>query len=494
MELWQHQKNAAARGLSYDDGILLAHDMGCGKTYTAIYITEAKKADQILIVCPLTVMDNWPVELKKHGFNDWKILILKEKPKNMSSSPGVFYSGKKTVAKKKELVSDFIQARKARNEKYAIIINYESFWRAPLGPTYNSRTNRISKKGFFQTIAWDCFILDESHRIKTPSSKTSRFAYNVSFNSDFRILMTGTPMSKPFDVYAQFRVINTKFFGKSFHKFKLKYAEFGGFENREVLQYKNLDKLNSLFYERADVVSRNDVLELPGTSHRIVYYDISPKARKAYQELEKEFITGLESGEITSVNNALTKMLRLSQLATGYRELDEEGKDGEIVCNEIENVIADTIKDIDQKEPLIFFTVFQNEMTRVKEVLEKDGRTVGLMGMGENDLYDFQKGLIDCLVIQIRAGGAGIDLSRSRYGFYVSKNFALLDYLQSLARQDRPGQKNKVLFTHFIARNTIAEKIMTAIQKGEDLIDSVLNGYNAPKLKPIHEEDIKKAA
>lgn len=492
-KLWKHQEKVVQKAMGFDDGVFIAHDMGCGKTFSSIEIIQRKNASRVLIVCPLSVIDTWPDQFKMFERENFKILAIKEKPETKPHHPDIFYTGKKTVKAKKEFIEKFINERELLKQKYAIIINYESFWRSPLGPSYSSKNNRLTDTGYFTKVPWDCVVFDESHRLKTHNSNVSKFAYKVSKISKFNILVTGTPMAKPFDVFSQMRLINDSFFGTSFHKFKNEYAEFGGFENREVIRYKNLDELSRLFYKRADKVTKNQVLELPPVTHKRIEYDLSPKARKIYNDIEREFIAQLETGEIATVNNALTKMLRLSQIATGYLAIDNK-ETGEIIDDSLDKIIKDTIEDFDKKEPLVFFTVFQNEMKRVKEILEKDGRTVGLLGMGQNDLYKFKAEEIDCLVVQIRAGGAGIDLSRSCYGFYVSKNFDLLSYLQSLARQDRPGQKNKVLFNHFIARNTISEKIMKAIESGENLIETVLSTYSKKNLPLNFSSEIKQAA
>lgn len=492
-ELWDHQKRVKERAALYDDGIFLAHDMGCGKTRSAIEIAEDKDAKKILIVCPLSVTDNWPEQVKMYERKKFKILVMKEKPESIKPHPDVYYAGKKTVEKKTEFLKDFIKTREALKENYIVVINYESFWRKPLGPSYGKQ-NRLIDTGYFTKIPWDCLIFDESHRIKTPTSNVSKFAYRTSRTSKFKILMTGTPMAKPFDVFAQFRILSDKYFGTSFFKFKNEYAEFGGFEGREVIRYKNLDELNRIFYTRADRVTRNDVLELPDVSHKVVYYDMSPKCQKIYKDLEKEFVAELETGEIMTVNNALTKMLRLQQISTGFFAPEKKGEEGRVVDDSLDKTIKDVLEDFDKEEPLVFFTIFQNEMMRVRELLEKDGRSVGLLGMGENDLYKFKNGEINCIVVQMSAGGAGIDLTRSCYGFYVAKNFRMLDYLQSLARQDRPGQTRKVLFTHFIARGTISEKIMRAIENNEDLIESVLDEYKFKKKLPLNHEDEQKIA
>ena len=58
-------------------------------------------------------------------------------------------------------------------------------------------------------------MLDESHKIKSPSGKASNLL--VSMHSDFkyRLILTGTPLTKakrPFDIYMQWKFLNPERF------------------------------------------------------------------------------------------------------------------------------------------------------------------------------------------------------------------------------------------------------------------------------------------
>ena len=56
---------------------------------------------------------------------------------------------------------------------------------------------------------WHLVILDESHRIKAPNGKASRFLARLRPTTLRRVAMTGTPMPhSPGDIYAQFRPLD----------------------------------------------------------------------------------------------------------------------------------------------------------------------------------------------------------------------------------------------------------------------------------------------
>ena len=69
--------------------------------------------------------------------------------------------------------------------------------------------------------------MDESHRLKSPSGKISRFASQLSDRSRRRLALSGTPMPhSPLDIYAQYRALDKSVFGVHHQQFKNRYAEF----------------------------------------------------------------------------------------------------------------------------------------------------------------------------------------------------------------------------------------------------------------------------
>ena len=78
------------------------------------------------------------------------------------------------------------------------------------------------------------------------------------------------------------------------------------------------------------------------------------------------------------------------------------------------------------------------------------------------------------LAVQIQSGGLGIDLTAARTGIYYSLGFSLGDYLQSRARILRPGQTKLVNYVHITARNTVDEKVMKALERRQQVIQSII--------------------
>jgi SNF2 family DNA or RNA helicase len=80
------------------------------------------------------------------------------------------------------------------------------------------------------------------------------------------------------------------------------------------------------------------------------------------------------------------------------------------------------------------------------------------------------------IAVQIRAGGAGVDLTRACYCVYYSLGFSLGDYDQSRRRINRPGQTRPVRFYHLIANDTVDEKVYAALKAKTDVVSHIMDG------------------
>jgi SNF2 family DNA or RNA helicase len=92
-----------------------------------------------------------------------------------------------------------------------------------------------------------------------------------------------------------------------------------------------------------------------------------------------------------------------------------------------------------------------------------------------DELKCWQAGEAPVLAVQIDSGGVGVDLTRARYAIYYSLGFSLGSYEQSLARIHRPGQTRPVEYIHLVAEGTVDEKVMAALARRADVVNTVLH-------------------
>lgn len=457
----------------------------CGKTRVGLGLIAAnpRLIRRVLIICPKRVIKTWPEEASKHMPSE-------------SMLPMYLLAGitNKTA---REWEQEF---------EYTIRPDIRSYVRIYNGTTKERGEAIIDHKltpGIFvcnydalvyphfadalYECEWDLIILDEAHKIKAAGGKTSKFMARLGKKARYKLGQTGTPNAdKPIDLYGLYRFLDPGIFGTSFNRFKDRYAVFGGYQGREIIGYQNLDELSDKMYTIAFRVT-DEVTKLPPTMEHIVRVNLGPKAREAYEELKEEMVYSLAEGTIT-VQNALTKILRLQQITSGYVPMQyvegsEDQLDAQLFTKlqyfekDKQEALLEIMEDMPEKEPLVVFCKFVQDLEYIKEAAGMMGRPYLEISGRRDDLGKFKNpDSGNCVLgVQITAGGAGVDLTRAHYVVYYSLTHSLTSYEQSLKRVHRPGQKNTVHYYYLTASNTIDVLIRKALREKKSVAKYVLD-------------------
>jgi SNF2 family DNA or RNA helicase len=431
---------------------MLAMGMGTGKTLVAESMALNLPIDSyplVLVAAPLRVVPVWPVQIDRHSARpDIRVVALHDRIGS--------------VADKCALAEQQLQVARVRGERLVVIVNYESLWRPP-----------FNKWALHQT--WGLVTLDESHRIKQPSGKASMFCSRLRDRAVYRLALTGTPMPhSPLDIYAQFRFLRPDIFGTNYHAHKQHYSVMGGFQAKQVVGFQNLDELEAGMRRITFRVGK-EVLDLPEETTVTYECDLSPGAQRIYNALEEEFVAEVQGGIVT-VANAMVKLLRLQQVTGGFIKRDG---DDTVTPVDQENakaaLLEDTLEDMATDEPVVIFCRYHADLDVVHEIGRRMGRKSLELSGRRDELKEWQQGDAPLLAVQISAGGIGVDLTRARYSIYYSLSYSLGEYDQSLSRVHRPGQHRPVTHIHLVARTTVDGKIMRALEKRAEVVNSILN-------------------
>jgi SNF2 family DNA or RNA helicase len=443
-DLWGHQNDG------YDltvkcPGSMLAFQMACGKSLVGVAHIARQEPPLTLIVCPKAVQAGW---LKQFNLHTDKVGLM------VSQLEG-------STAKKALRCERLMQLSKATKRQLVILCNYDTVYRKDMA-------NLLLKN------KWDLVIADESHRLKSPGGKTSRFMANLAKRTGKRICMTGTPMpNSMLDVYAQYRFQDVSIFGNSFNRYKNHYAVMGGYLNYEIKGWKNQEEFREKFYSCALMVS-NDVLDLPPVRHIERNCDLSANAMRIYKDMRRELVADINSG-VVSATNGLVRLLRLAQITNGVVK-NELGQEVVVDSSKLE-LFEELLDEVPIDEPLITFCRFTSDVRRCKEAAVARGRTVGELSGHADDLAKFQDGKVQTLIIQVQSGAEGVELQNCgerpvHFVVYFGIDFSLKNYEQSLARSRRPGRKkvvtaksDHVTYIHLIANNTVDVKFYATLEK-----------------------------
>lgn len=428
-------------------GVMLAMDMGTGKTRVAIDLTAAFDLPLALILCPLRVVEVWRQQFQRYAEPHYEFLALDDR------------AG--TVGDKACRAREMLRWATMRRRRLAIAINYESARSEPFAH-------------WALANAWPIVIADEVHRIKQASGRTSRFASKLTLRSRYRLGLTGTPMAhEPIDIWGQFRFLDPTVLDPTFGSFKLRHAVMGGYSNKEIKGWKDLDELKRKFYSIAFRVT-NQVLDLAPELNESLWATLGEGAARVYREMEEHLIAELEGGRITAAN-AMVALLRLQQI-TGGTVTDDQQVEHQIDTAK-EEALADFFLDLNPDEPVPVFARFKSDLQAIHRAAVKSGRRAGELSGARDDLTAWQRGGEHdptVLAVQIQAGGVGVDLTRARYAVYYSMGFSLTDYLQSRARVRRPPQKLPVTYYHLLIADSIDETVLKAVLARQDLIHATL--------------------
>ncbi len=445
---WRHQ--VAAFKFCLDKfaagfrGILLAMGMGTGKSLLAWMLILALAARRVLIVCPLRVVPVWITQCERHVGIPVVIIALDE---DVGS-----------VAEKRELAAEKLRLAESRGVPFICVINYDSVWRDPFA-------------AWAERIRWDLVIPDEIHRLKGHHTKTSLAFKRLRRMATYRIGLSGTPIPHNLlDIFGPFRFLDSTIFGPAFSPFRQRFAVMGGYQNKQIVGFQRQDELQQLMSRITFRVGK-EVLDLPPETSVVYYCELTGEAARIYRDLDKHFVAGVREGTITA-QNAMVKVLRLVQVTGGCAPTDD-GVEVRIDSAKL-RLLADTLEDIGNEEPVAAFCWFRADMDGVHETCEKLGlRSLELSGR-RDQLKRWQEGEAQVLAVQIQAGGEGVDLTRARYAIFYSVGYQLAKYEQAKARIHRPGQTRPVQHIHLVARNTVDVKIMLAMERRAQIIETIL--------------------
>lgn len=453
---WRHQRLAFAfvlRAFAVHGAAMLAMRMGTGKSLVALMVLAASDSRFVLFICPRRVINTWVGQLASHYTHRCIVTALDD-------SLG-------TVADRRTHADEKAKLAETLGVPFIAIINYEAVFRPAFA---HWALNRI----------WDLVVVDESHRAKAPGGKASLFLKALRSRAKRRLMMTGTPMPhSPMDIYAQMRFLDPSIYGSSFVRFRAQYAVMGGFQDKQIVNFRNLDELKAKMHPICFRVLEN-VLTLPEAVEVDYECELGEIALKVYNDLEEHLITEIDSGVVTAAN-AMVRLLRLQQVTGGALKADGSENYDRIDTAKID-LLTDIFEDLGPDEPWVVFCRFHADLDAVHQAAaaaavkfdRMDYLSLELSGR-RDELLRWQRGEGTGLAVQTSAGGLGVDLTRAAYSIFYSLSFSLGDYDQALSRTVRPGQTRSVTHIHLLVKHSIDGRIRRALAKRARVVESVLD-------------------
>lgn len=357
-----------------------------------------------------------------------------------------------------------------------VVVNYESAWRLEKALT---------------TWHPDLIIADEGHKIKTHNIAASKAMHRMGAKASYRLLLTGTVITnKAIDVFSQYKFLNPAIYGNSFYAFRNRYFDMVGYGNHTPVLKKSMEdelteKLHSISYR----ATKAECLDLPETTDVIRQVELEPAALRIYRGLVKESYAELAGGEqgapvAVTATNILTRLLRLSQLTGGFLGNDETAAVEQVSAaklSALEDILDGAVA---EGKKLVIIARFLPEIKAICKLLERRGLRysciTGEVKDRDEQVERFQKEPeVMAFVGQIATAGLGITLTAASTMVFYSLDYSMSNFEQTKARIHRVGQRMPCTYLYLVARGTVDEKVLAALESKADLARTLVDDYRS---------------
>lgn len=437
--LFTFQKNAL-NNLRSKNKVLLALDMGLGKTFTGLNWIKEKNEDlPILILC------------QKNKINDWE-----EETKNVLSNYEVF------KAKNQKHFLELLKTNKTANIVY--ILSYSMF---------SLFTKKNPRWWMFYFRKSCSLIFDESQGLRNRTSLISKYTYKLSIWSKYVLLLSGDPTPNGYkDLFMQMKVLNLFIDGYNWYDFLNEYCltvPIPGSSVLNIVGYKNIDFLMERLKPYSYFLKTKDAIDLPDEW----WVKEEGEVSKLYKQFRTDKIIKINNTEIVS-NGTLSEMTILRQISSGFVH--------NIINNEyyeISRFKIDLLRDLletNTKENIVIFYNFNYERKMMIELLEELGvnNILRIDGGKNDDLNNIKQNEQNIILVQYQSGARGIDglQNYSNRLIYYSPPLSGELFKQSIKRIHRIGQKNKCIY-HTFVNSKLEMLIYKTLQTYQDFTNEI---------------------
>ena len=455
--------------------------MGTGKSKMVIDLMSCRYIENnitcLAIVCPCSIRSVWLTQLKEHCVIPYQVEILQRK------------NFKKI---------DFM-IRKKTNKLKILIAGVESL---------QLKEGKLTTKfGEFTAQAGCSVVVDEAHDIKNPNSNRSKNLVNLTKNCNYKIAMTGTPISQSvLDLYGIFNFLDEDILGiGDFWSFKNRYTitqdlNLKSRTIKQVVGYKNVDELTELITPFTYQVTKELASkELPPKIKMVRFCEMTKEQKKIYDDIKKKKTAELKtinSDDIKLVyNHVLSMYVALQQVTGGFLNsftggYDDSGNEIKEIINIVSGKNNPKIKELkkivdelDDNEQVIIWAKYRHEVFTIVDELKgyKTSKfemdAVFYMDKTDDEKLkiktDMNNKKIRYFVSTPNSGATGLTLNTVCYVIYYSNSERLLLREQSEDRCHRIGQKRTVTYFDLVCEGTVDEKIADCLSEKKHFSDYV---------------------
>lgn len=437
----------------------LGDEQGLGKTKQIIdlarYLKEIQGVEHCLVICGVASLRwNWRDEIETHSDETYKLLGFRSRKR----SNKLYDGGTKAKLEDLEEVP----------EEFFWIINIEAF-----------REEAIVKllKKYHENGTIGAIFIDEVHKVKNPLSAQGKGfikVMNTKNKNDYRVTMSGTPLvNQPMDLFIIFKSLGYE--ENSYTAFKNHYCIFGGYMDREIVGYRNLQELKTRLKNIQLRRLKEDVLELPQKFPQTVYVDMY----KEQEPLYKEVLAGLQDkiDLIMLSPNPLAQFTRLRQVV-GTPQLVSSTVQKSAKLDKLVELVDEIAS---RGEQCLIFSNWAEVVQIIVDIL-KPYNAMGYLAKNKNlkdteNAFKSDKNKV-ALVGTIKLMGTGLTFNNSNNVIFFDSPWTGADKQQCIDRCHRIGQTNDLNIYSLVCANSIDEKVEMIVRRKELLSQGIVDSGN----------------
>lgn len=328
------------------------------------------------------------------------------------------------------------------------IINYELAFRRP---------ELLKLKNF-------TLMLDESSMITNPTAKRTKFIYKLV--PDNVILLSGTPTGGKYEkLWSQLHLLGWNISKDLFYRQYVitEWIEDGdsGFKIPVITGYKNVDRLKAKLKQYGCIFQKTEeVFDLPEQ----IDIPIMVTNTKEFSYFMRNSIVTLQDGTELIGDTTLTKRMYARMLCGQYSKAKMAA-------------FQDLVESTDDR--LIVFYNFNEELYRMKTVVETLEKPISIVNGSVRDLDAYENKTDSVTFVQYQAGAKGLNLQKANKIIYFTLPQSSEDFEQSRKRIHRIGQKNNCFYYFLMVRNSVEGLILETLKMRKEFDDELFKKYEA---------------
>lgn len=455
-EPFQHQKEFL-EWASHKSKFLLLDEPGLGKTKQALdLISNRINAGQIkraLIVCCIGQLQySWLKEIGKH--TNLKGYILGTRPAKKNSTATKIGSNEDKLFDLKNATAPIL------------ICNIEMLRNKPI----LEQLHLMVAKGELGQV-----VVDEIHKCK--NARTSQQAAGLfSLHPNYKLGLTGTPIvNSPIDVYDIANWLGEE--RRSMSDFKAMYCVMGGFKDKEVVGYQNLDELSSRMSAYSLRRRKAECLDLPEKTCLTLPIELTPGQKLLYKEVLKDIRDRAE--DILINPDPMSRFVGLRKVTSCPIEVQESFNPYD--CAKAMEMLRLVQEQIANGQKVVIYTWFVFTLHYINTFLQNNGIKPALIygempleaRVANQDAFLYNP---ECQVMvgNYQSMGTGIELTSASLVLEYELPFTEADEIQGQDRCHRIGQSLPLTCIRLISKNTVDERLEEIIQLKSDLAREVV--------------------